>query len=177
MTASAAHQRGLFEDGATAGAVISPCGRYRYRLWRRWDPGFSVTWLMLNPSTADAEVDDPTIRKCIGFSKRWGYSAIEVVNLFAWRATDPKDLLARWRSAHDIVGPDNDRHILSAVARSPLVVAAWGNDDAARLGGRDAAVLHGFGAECLGRTSKGAPRHPLMLAYDTALVQFRARPP
>ncbi len=96
----------------TGSAVLSECARYRYRLdraWERDDHGLgTVTWVMLNPSTADADVDDPTIRRCIGFSKAWGYNALTVVNLFAWRATSPRDLCA----VEDPVGPDNEAHLI-----------------------------------------------------------------
>jgi len=77
---------------AAGTAALSACGRYRYELTRQWgDDGVRgrVCWIMLNPSTADAEVDDPTIRKCIGFSKRWGFERMVVVNLFAHRSSDP----------------------------------------------------------------------------------------
>jgi hypothetical protein len=84
-------QGDLFGD---RGATLSDCGRYRYRLWRRWADGPTVLFVMLNPSTADADVDDPTIRRCIGFARSWGAGALEVVNLYAWRATQPAELKA-----------------------------------------------------------------------------------
>lgn len=104
--------------------------RYRYSLWRSWgDSLFTgqhrherVCWIMLNPSTADGHVDDPTIRRCIAFSKAWGYGGMRVVNLFAHRATDPDDLLL----TADPVGQDTDRVILREVTGAALVVAAWG---------------------------------------------------
>lgn len=93
------------EVATTAG--ISECGTYRYWLCREWSPGLdSLVWLMLNPSTADATQDDPTIRRCMGFARRWGYGGITVVNLYAYRATNPRDLL----TAADPVGPENDRY-------------------------------------------------------------------
>jgi len=98
-------------------ATLSPCGRYRYRLGRRWAQhrlSLPLLFVMLNPSTADAEQDDATIRRCTTFAVAHGFDAMEVVNLFAFRATDPADL---WRAA-DPVGPDADRHIAEAAARA-----------------------------------------------------------
>ena len=92
-------------DPAAGAAVLSPCGAYRYLLTRRFGPGKKLaTFVMLNPSTADAERDDATIRKCVGFARSWGCAGLQVVNLFAFRATDPTDL----RMADDPVGPEND---------------------------------------------------------------------
>ncbi len=79
-----------------SGAHLSPCRQYRYRLWRDWDPGAGrCVFVGLNPSTADEHTDDPTIRKCVGFAKRWGFGAIDMVNLFAYRSTSPKGLLTQ----------------------------------------------------------------------------------
>ena len=104
------------------GATISACGRYRYELARgEGEP--SICWIMLNPSTADASRDDPTIRRVIGFSRRWGFATAVVVNLFAWRATRPEELL----SVEDPVGPDNDRTVRDVVGRSDVVVLAHGS--------------------------------------------------
>lgn len=147
------------------GAVFDPSRRYRYRLWRRWaDGGEVVAFVMLNPSTADARRDDPTIRRCGGFARAWGFAAMTVVNLFALRATDP----ARLRRARDPVGRDNDRHILAAAGGCDALVLAWGN--AGALGGRDRAVLAllaGVRTDCLGLTGAGQPRHPLYLPRAT----------
>src|SRR5262249_40146014 len=106
-------------------AVFSTDGRYRYLLTRRVGPGRkSATFIMLNPSTADATADDPTIRKCIGFARRWRCGVLRVVNLFAFRATDP-DVL---KAAADPVGPENRRWILRSIRRTnrQIVVCAWG---------------------------------------------------
>jgi len=141
----------------TGGATFSRDRRYRYRLWRRWDRGRPVVaFVMLNPSTADARRDDPTIRRCVGFAQRWGYGGIEVVNLYAYRATDPRAL----RTVRDPVGPGNRRHMRRALRRAALVVLAWG---ANAHGDR----LTGVGqAHCLGLTRAGQPRHPLYLRRD-----------
>ena len=107
-----------------ADAVISDCERYRYRLTRRWDDGPTCTFIMLNPSTADARKDDPTIRRCIGFARREGCAALLVINCFAFRATKPADLFA----AEDPIGPENDRHIMAAsLDADGQVIAAWGD--------------------------------------------------
>lgn len=156
-------------------AVISGCGRYRYTL--EWDLqaslplvergaaralGLSVLFVMLNPSTADASVDDATIRRCLGFARAWGYSRLLVGNLFALRATQPEALLAD----EDPVGPDNDEYLFEYLAgRADLTVAAWGSHQA--VGARGPAVLarlrEGGDVYCLGQTQGGEPRHPLYL--------------
>lgn len=156
-------------------ALISPCGLYRYYLVRRWDDDHGeLRWCMLNPSVADADADDPTVRKCVGFAKRWGFGSIRIVNLFAFRATDPRGLI----DAADPVGPDNVQH-LEEILRTPVVVA-WGgslpNSMIAREAVANVAALAAtprpqhsspFGWWCLGTTKGGQPRHPLMLAYST----------
>lgn len=145
-------------------AVISSCGTYRYVLTRRWADGPFLVFVMLNPSTADAAKDDPTIRKCIGFAKRYGYSAIAVVNLFALRSTDPSAL--RTHSAP--VGPDNDAWIEQAT-RDPFsrVLAAWGaNAKHHEQRVRDVARIVRRPMMALSITGDGHPGHPLMLSYD-----------
>ena len=156
-------------------AHISPDGRYRYWLAREWDTlrRQPVLFIMLNPSTADASQDDPTIRKCIGFAKAWGYGRIEVVNLYAFRATDPKALKA---SGYD-VGPNNNMQILHYARWSGLVVAAWGahaQKDRADAVVKMLAPHHDI--QCLGLTKDGFPRHPLMVAYKQPLVLFEGQP-
>jgi hypothetical protein len=130
---------------------------------------------MLNPSTATAETDDPTIRRCVGFSRLWGFGRLIVVNLFALRATDPRELA----KAADPIGPDNDRHILAAVDESTSVVCAWGCQQHLKgklLGARPANVLRMIEPRaqlgCLGYRADRAPRHPLMLSYSTKLEVF-----
>lgn len=152
-------------------AVISPCSQYRYRLSRSWDVGGTVLWLMLNPSTADANVDDPTIRRCIAFSRTWGYAALYVGNMFALRATDPAEL----RRHPDPGGIGNTLHLREMAKQSSLIVAAWGADSLvtpllarSTLGNlSDCAPI-----KCLGRTKSGAPRHPLYVAAATELQDY-----
>lgn len=151
-------------------ADISACGRYRYALTRSWADGPFVAWVMLNPSTADAHEDDPTIRKVMGFSTAWGYAGCVVVNLFALRSTDPKAL----QSAVDPVGLDNVEALRRWTDGKPIV-AAWG-DSGGELAQRQARrVNQALGDPamlCLGTTKAGSPRHPCRLAYSTPLVRL-----
>ena len=159
------------------GAVLSHCGRYRYSLTRIWgrDDGRMVGWIMLNPSTADAEVDDPTIRRCMGFARDWGYEGIIVTNLFGCRATDPNEL----RRSIDPLGVANDVAIMAMVDRVSkpdkagdrgLIVCAWGaHGDYLKQGESIRSWIEFRGAPLhhLGLTKKGQPRHPLYLKKDT----------
>jgi len=156
----------VVEGDAASGAAFDATRRYRYLLWRRWRArGRSVVLVMLNPSTADATKNDATIRRCIGFAQCWGFAAMTAVNLFAWRATHPKDL----RRAVEPVGPLNDEVIRDAAGRADRVVAAWGahgdllgRGDAVLASLRDVGPVHAFG-----RTGTGQPAHPLRLARTT----------
>lgn len=168
---------------ATAHAVFSDCGRYRYVLTRGAPDAARVLWVMLNPSTADATRDDPTIRRCRGFAREWSCQAIAVVNLFAWRATDPRDLTAALADGHNIVGPDNARHIAAAARAETTqrIVVGWGvAHRRARERGLDVhAMLRrarpDIEVECLGMTNDGSPRHPLYVARETQLVPWVPR--
>lgn len=124
---------------------------------------------MLNPSTADAQIDDPTIRRCLGFAWLWGYGSLEVVNLFAYRTPHPQHL----RKVPDPVGPENDRYLVAAIQRADRVVVAWGN----RGEGRSYACLKLIGSEkqpyCLGITQKGQPIHPLYVRKTAPLIPFQ----
>jgi hypothetical protein len=156
----------------TGGATFSADRRYRYRLWRRWDQSRPVVaFVMLNPSTADACRDDPTIRRCAAFARRWGYGGIEVVNLFALRATDPRAL----DTADDPIGPNNDRYVRRALAAARTLVLAWGargvTGDRATSAGRLVSLRR---SRCLGLTRSGEPRHPLYLKSDARLVLVRS---
>lgn len=142
------------------GAVLSDCHRYRYELTRTWDPTQGrVGWVMLNPSTADADVDDPTIRRCVAFARAWGYGGIVVRNLFALRATNPLEL----RGHPEPVGRFNGQY-LRRCSSEAITVAAWGAHGG--LHGRADAVvslLRHYGARLhhLGLTQGGFPTHPL----------------
>lgn len=163
----------LIERGS---AVISACGRYRYRLERQVGAGPRVAaFIMVNPSTADGEVDDPTIRKLIGFSRRHFIGRFIVGNKFAYRATDVKAL----RSAPDPIGPENDRHLEQIMREADLAIVAWGplNKLPPHLRSRwediaDLAQRIGRTLQCLGTAKDGHPRHPLMLGYDSELTTW-----
>lgn len=144
-------------DTAQAGALLCADRRYRYLLWRRWSEGHGTLLVIaLNPSTADAHRDDPTVRRCVGFARDWGFRTLLVANLFAYRAAHPSDL----RRAEDPVGPDNERLLRCALATAGRVLVAWGNGG--RWRGRDRQVLESLSRPlCLGLTRLGAPRHPL----------------
>lgn len=155
-------------DGVKADASLSPCGTYRYVLTRRWYPKTgtgSVLWIMLNPSTADADQDDPTLRRCQTFARDWGYDGVTVCNLFALRSTDPKALARH----PDPIGPANDE-ILDAMSQAPcLVVAAWGANGA--LYGRglvvaDRLAAAGVQLHALGTVRGNHPAHPLYIPAD-----------
>lgn len=154
-------------------AKISSCGLYRYRLDRWWADGARAVFIMLNPSTADAEIDDPTIRRCIGFARAWRAPGLTVVNLFAFRATDPEAL----RGAAAPIGPENDETIAAVAyeAADKRVVAAWGTHSF--IGGRGyqaRKIVKASGSMlcCLGRTKEGNPRHPLYVPAAQQLVQY-----
>ncbi|UZD60677.1 DUF1643 domain-containing protein [Shewanella algae] len=140
-------------------AVISPCQLYRYALTRVWDPEKPyVTFIGLNPSTADATINDPTIRRCIGFAERWGYGGLVMVNLFAYRATDPSVMMA----ATDPVGVNNDEWLKSLADAAGTVVAAWGNHGAFMQ--RSSKVRELIpNLHYLKLNSSGEPAHPLYL--------------
>lgn len=164
-------------DGVDRGAAFSPCERYRYRLWRRWKPGRIVTFCMLNPSTATADVDDPTIRRCMGFAQSWGFGSLIIVNMYAWRDTDPKALRLRLDEGIDIVGPTNNISIYDACYAAEIVIAAWGDqsglpgfkarsENLRGLMGAASRVHH------LGLTKEGFPRHPLYLRKDLMATRW-----
>src|SRR4051812_16093160 len=141
-------------------ALFSPDRTYRYLLTRTWAEGPTILWLMLNPSTADAERDDPTIRRCIAFSRRFGFARLEVANLYALRTPPPSAL----RAHPSPVGPDTDAHLAAAAARADTILAAWGHFPFARPHAREVlALLPPDRLRCLGLTRSGAPRHPLYL--------------
>lgn len=161
-------------------AEISACGKYRYRLGREVGPWPRIAcFVMLNPSTADHQVDDRTICRCMDFAQRWSCGELVVVNLFAFRATDPIEMML----ADDPIGPKNGDHIVSVAARAHngggLVVAAWG-----ALGyhlDQDCKVMEllaaiGVTPKCLGTTAEGYPRHPLYLKKETVLQPYAGRP-
>jgi len=151
---------------ATRSVVVSPCGNYRYEYWRRVGIGDSfVVFVLLNPSAADADLDDSTIHACVEFAQRWGYAWLCVVSLFALRSTKPENLY----SSLDPIGPDNDRYITHAILYADCVVAAWGKHGHYR--NRDAEVIRlagGMPLHYLALNVDGSPKHPLYVASDSA---------
>ena len=152
-----------------SGAVIT--GDYRYLLWREWNSeSKTVTFIMLNPSRADAEINDPTITRCINFALSWGYGRLEVVNLFAYRTSKPSLL----KQAAEPIGKDNDRHIVESVAKSDRTILAWGNHGTWQK--QDLYVLQLLKSYehlySLGITKIGCPRHPLYLRSSTEPVIY-----
>lgn len=153
-------------------AVFSEDRRYRYLLKRQvGESQRGVLFIMLNPSRADEERNDATIRRCIGFARSWGFGILEVVNLFALMSTDPAALL----KTKDPVGPDNDAAIRAALESADTVVLAWGNHGLVhekRAAEVTAMAWEAAQPSCLGLTVKGAPRHPLRLPKTAALEPF-----
>lgn len=166
------------QEGVLADAVLSSDGAHRYTLTREWDQ-FSgkVNWVMLNPSTADAEHDDPTIRKCMKFARRWGFGGIYVTNLFAFRTKSPSELT----KAVDPIGPDNDAWLKTAVGGSGLTVLGWGGASIAKERAKVVVpMLLEHGAErhaniaVLRQNIDGSPIHPLYVPDNQQLsvVEF-----
>ncbi len=173
-------------DYTHKGAIISPCGRYRFSLWREWrgssnrknwrwfgakdgkgqelgEP-LSCVFVMLNPSTADAEQDDPTIRRCVGFAKALKFDRLEVVNLYAYRATNPKDLFAAGDAAHHY---ENQRHVEIAARNSGIINCAWGAHGDSFQAETVRGWMHTKKHFALGFTKNGHPKHPLYLPNGT----------
>jgi len=145
---------------------------YRYVLWREWNNLFDSStghamFIGLNPSTADETKNDPTIRKCIGFAKRWGYNAMCMTNLFAFRSTDPRKMMGFSKP----IGPDNDMWIARCAREAGTIVAAWGVKG--QHIDRDLEVRKLIDRlQCLRRTKRGFPEHPLYVPYDATLKDF-----
>jgi hypothetical protein len=167
----------LPQRGPDAWATFSPCRRYRYSLGRRWADGPALAVIGHNPSTADESVDDPTIRRCIGFAKRDGFGSLLMLNLCAWRDTNPNALAL----LDDPVGPDNDRVIQEAVAGAGRVLAAWGGlaaqSTSQRVRGRPFAVAQLVTAAtplyALRIGKDGSPGHPLYIPSDAPMSVYR----
>uniref|UniRef100_UPI003F491A64 DUF1643 domain-containing protein n=1 Tax=Streptosporangium sp. CA-235898 TaxID=3240073 RepID=UPI003F491A64 len=160
----------------TRGATI--VGPYRYDLWRTWslaDRPSTCAWVMLNPSTADSDQDDPTIRRVIAYSKAWGHDQLVVRNLFALRARDPRNLL----TATDPIGPDNDLWLTTALAGVDRVVVAWGTGRYPRLAGNRwrhvANLLAPLNPVCLRVARDGQPMHPLYQRADATPTPWKPR--
>lgn len=149
-------------------AVLSADRRYRYELRRDWDMHINrppLLWIMLNPSTADEQENDATIRRCIDFSTRWGYGSMLVGNLFAYRTRYPDELEAL--PIPERIGPDNTTTLLRLCRQADRIICAWGTRGIQKPG-----VLMGYETYCLGTTKDGYPKHPLYLPKDTPLERY-----
>lgn len=168
--------------------IFSACRKYRYTLWREFYGALAIeppmlplegnrahNYLMiigLNPSTADETKDDPTIRRCIGFAKRWGYGALCMTNLFAWRDTKPEGM----KLAADPIGEESGKWIDEIADGAGMILAAWGKHGTFR--GRDMEVMRAIEAKgksiyCLGMNGDGTPKHPLYIAAATVAIPLR----
>ncbi len=172
--ASDADMQQLRLSPVTRRAYISECEKYRYQLYRRWDESLPmVMFLMLNPSTADANIDDPTIRRCIAFARSWGFGGLYVGNLFAFRSTDPKEIL----KCEEPIGSDNSLHLKKMASKCELIVCAWGNspivDKLGKRFGSDYLPLKGLtNLRYLELSNDGTPKHPLYLKGDLIPQEF-----
>jgi len=167
----------LFGDEETATAELSDCGRYRYHLTRVWDASLGVlTFIMCNPSDADALIVDPTVTRCRGFTTRLGFGGFSIVNAYAWRSPKPAKMWAAQRAGANIVGPDNDAWLTNELLRAHRagipVIAAWGAHPKPDRVAQVLALPHADGLRSFGVTNSGQPRHPLMLRADTLLVRW-----
>lgn len=167
------------------GATFSPCYKYRYVLWRIWQEEIApLCFIMLNPSTADGEKNDATIRKCMGFARQLAYGGIRIVNLYAYRATQPRDLWACYDkhgeyAGIDAIGKDNDEYIRAIVggviSEGGDIVCAWGNQPKAAQRIIEVKTLlkfYGVQTHVLQLNSDGSPAHPLMLPYSCELRDY-----
>jgi hypothetical protein len=151
------------------GAIFSDDRKYRYRLWRVWDINkSSVLFIMLNPSTADENVLDPTVRRCLGYAMKWGYGRIDICNLFALRATNPKELY----KSDDPIGPDNNRYIVETANECDKTILAWGNHGELDDRYIDVIELLKDTAFILAKTKSLQPAHPLYLKGDLLPVRW-----
>lgn len=148
-----------FLPAAPYHAVFSSCGDYRYDWYYRWADGPCVMFIGLNPSRANGQRTDATVRRCIAYAKRWGFGAVRIVNIFSWIDTDP----AAMKLAADPVGPRNDRHLKARAAEADLIVTVWGSHGSHQ--GRDQVVKRIFKGRlhALAINKDGSPSHPLYL--------------
>jgi len=154
-------------------ALFSECGLYRYRLTRRLhgDRG-SLLIIGLNPSTADATHNDPTIRRCLGFAERWGHSTLVVTNLFSFRSTQPEGL----KKTKSPIGLDTDQILQQEAEKATMILAAWGAHGGLFNRNREVlALLQNYPLYCLGITKAGHPRHPLYIRADTLPMPYSAK--
>jgi len=160
-------------EAAISTAVYSDCELYRYSLSRIWGEGARIMFVMLNPSTADEQRNDPTVERCERRARNLGYGGFRITNIFAWRATDPRDM----RRAADPIGPDNDAVLTEGAVWADRIIAAWGVHGAHLGRGGAVARLLADGTTPLfhlGLSKAGHPRHPLYLPYHQEPVPWNA---
>lgn len=158
---------------------ISDCGNYKYWLTKEWDKDLPrVMYIILNPTTADSEIDNQTLKKCIGFAKGWGYGSVEVFNLFSYITKDLNILknIIEENGEEAAIGPENDEWIKIAVEKADLIVLAWGNkgEEFRDRTEKILNILKGKKVKCLGKTAKKQPRNPRTLAYYISPVDYIA---
>ncbi len=167
--------RSHIKDDAPSTAVYSDCEHYRYSLTREWDAGGKrVLFVMLNPSTATEVQNDPTVERCERRARHLGFGAFRVTNIFAWRATDPRDMTR----ATDPIGPENDTTLCEGAAWADQIIAAWGTHGAhLERGPIVAKLLRGLDIPLyhLGLSKHGHPKHPLYLPYAQKPVTWLAQ--
>lgn len=170
----------MLQDLIRNKAVFDHSRAYRYGLWRDFVeystrameiggirvPEY-VMFIGLNPSVADENIDDNTVRRCINYAKHWGYGAMIMTNIFAYRSTDPKGLL----KVQDPIGPDTDQWLQALAYYASLKIACWGQEKIAHNRGEQVATLIS-GLSCLGTTKDGSPKHPLYLSKNTTRVRY-----
>lgn len=167
-------QSDLFESPLQRSAVLSSCAKYRYTLTRLWGGGPTLGVIGLNPSTADAEIDDPTVKKLMRFARDNGFGGFVLGNLFAWRATYPSDLGA----VEDPVGPDNDLHLRMIGRTCVNVLCAWGSTPktwvtrVVLVKELIANIPERPKTLCLRVNADGSPAHPLFLPYTCKLTEY-----
>jgi len=150
-------------------AIISDCGKYRYKLTREWSHKIPhVTFVCLNPSTADADRDDPTIKRCITYAWAWGYGGFIMVNLFALRSTYPDELYV----AENPIGPENDTYIKNASGYTPTTVLAWGANHGKYLGRNKKVLSMIKNPHYLELAKNGEPKHPLYLKKNLTPIPY-----
>lgn len=160
-------------------ATFSSCEKYRYTLSRDWsdsDDKKRILFIMLNPSTADANKFDPTVKRCYTYAVKWGYNVMDVGNIYAYRATDPKDMLNAQKNGIDIVGQDNDVSIQTMCDKADRIVCAWGSHGWSKH--RAIAIKnvlkcwYQHKTSCLKKCKDGSPSHPLYLKGDLLPIEF-----
>lgn len=152
-------------------ALISSCGTYRYSLTRLWDDSLpNLLFIMLNPSTADSNIDDPTIRRCISFAKDNGFGSVSVGNLYSFRSTDPSVL--KTMNVEIAIGPENSDHLEELISHSGKIIVAWG-----KHGGMGTSLVRNLLAEkevfALQVNKDGSPKHPLYISSKATLKLWK----